>query len=65
MKILVTGFEPFNGGTVNPSEQIAAGVFYIEAVVPFLSFFSYRSFCHNRYSFRYWTIGTDEMLFCV
>ena len=22
MKILVTGFEPFNGGTVNPSEQI-------------------------------------------
>lgn len=22
MKILVTGFEPFNGGTINPSEQI-------------------------------------------
>ena len=22
MKILVTGFEPFNGGTINPLEQI-------------------------------------------
>ena len=30
--------------------QIAACIFYIEAVVPFLSFFSYRSFCHNRVS---------------
>jgi pyroglutamyl-peptidase len=28
MKILVTGFEPFNGGTINPSEQI---VYRLEA----------------------------------
>ena len=28
MKILVTGFEPFNGGVVNPSEQI---VYHLEA----------------------------------
>lgn len=28
VKLLVTGFEPFNGGTVNPSEQI---VYRLEA----------------------------------
>ena len=40
MKILVTGFEPFNGGTVNPSEQILKsltapeGVTLIKEVLP-------------------------------
>ena len=40
MKILVTGFEPFNGGTVNPSEQIVhhlvapEGVTLIKAILP-------------------------------
>lgn len=40
MKILVTGFEPFNGSTVNPSEQIlhrltaAEGVTMIKTVLP-------------------------------
>lgn len=40
MKILVTGFEPFNGGTINPSEQILkelqapAGVSLIKEVLP-------------------------------
>ena len=40
MKILVTGFEPFNGGTINPSEQIVKelqapiGVTLIKEVLP-------------------------------
>ena len=40
MKLLVTGFEPFNGQTVNPSEQIIqqlttpAGTTLIKAVLP-------------------------------
>ena len=40
MKILVTGFEPFNGATVNPSEQIVnrlaapAGVTLIKEILP-------------------------------
>ena len=40
MKILVTGFEPFNGGTINPSEQIVyrleapEGVTLIKDVLP-------------------------------
>lgn len=40
MKILVTGFEPFNGGTVNPSEQIVyqltapEGVSLIKEILP-------------------------------
>ena len=40
MKILVTGFEPFNGSTVNPSEQILhrltapEGVELVKAVLP-------------------------------
>ena len=40
MKILVTGFEPFNGGTINPSEQIVyrlqapEGVNLIKAILP-------------------------------
>jgi pyroglutamyl-peptidase len=40
MKILVTGFEPFNGGTVNPSEQIVyrlaapEGVTLIKEILP-------------------------------
>ncbi len=40
MKILVTGFEPFNGGTVNPSKQIVHhleapdGVTLIKAILP-------------------------------
>lgn len=40
MKILVTGFEPFNGGTINPSEQIVhhlaapEGVTLIKKILP-------------------------------
>lgn len=40
MKILVTGFEPFNGGTINPSEQIVyrlaapKGVTLIKEILP-------------------------------
>ena len=40
MKILVTGFEPFNGGTINPSEQIVyrlaapEGVTLIKEILP-------------------------------
>ena len=40
MKILVTGFEPFNGQTVNPSEQIVScliapkGVTLIKEILP-------------------------------
>ena len=40
MKILVTGFVPFNGGTINPSEQILkelqapAGATLIKEVLP-------------------------------
>ena len=40
MKILVTGFEPFNGATVNPSEQIVyrlsapEGVILIKEILP-------------------------------
>ena len=40
MKILVTGFEPFNGETVNPSEQIVyrleapEGVCLIKEILP-------------------------------
>ena len=40
MKILVTGFEPFNGGSVNPSEQIVyrltapAGATLIKEILP-------------------------------
>ena len=40
MKIVVTGFEPFNGGTINPSEQILkelqapSGVTLIKEVLP-------------------------------
>lgn len=40
MKILVTGFEPFNGGTVNPSEQIVhrlkapEGIILIKEILP-------------------------------
>ncbi len=40
MKILVTGFEPFNGGAVNPSEQIVyrltapAGVSLVKEILP-------------------------------
>ena len=40
MKILVTGFEPFNGGTINPSEQIVyrlqapEGVNLIKVILP-------------------------------
>lgn len=40
MKILVTGFEPFNGGTINPSEQIVQhlaapeGVTLIKKILP-------------------------------
>ena len=40
MKILVTGFEPFNGGTINPSEQIVyrleapEGVGLIKEILP-------------------------------
>lgn len=40
MKILVTGFEPFNGGTINPSEQIVyrleapEGVCLIKEILP-------------------------------
>lgn len=40
MKILVTGFEPFNGGTINPSEEIVhlltapEGVTLIKEILP-------------------------------
>lgn len=40
MKILVTGFEPFNGGTINPSEQIVhkliapEGITLIKNILP-------------------------------
>ena len=40
MKIVVTGFEPFNGGTINPSEQIVhcleapQGVQLIKVILP-------------------------------
>ena len=40
MKIIVTGFEPFNGGTINPSEQIVyrleapTGVQLIKKILP-------------------------------
>ena len=40
MKILVAGFEPFNGATVNPSEQIVyrlvapVGVTLIKEILP-------------------------------
>ena len=40
MKILVTGFEPFNGGSINPSEQIVhrlkapEGVTLIKKILP-------------------------------
>ena len=32
--------------------QSPTGVLYIKAVVPFFPFLPYRSFCHNRFSFR-------------
>ena len=32
--------------------QVPACIFHIKAVVPFPSFLPYRTFCHNRFSFR-------------